>query len=518
MKINNEENIGIDVNIDKELSNPNEGKVNEDIDINLEDDNENINTTMPKAEQLEIVDDSNPSTTINIPQNEKLNLNQNTNNMNKELEERYNKFQEHQHHHHYHGRHGIKNKIKIKIMSFLYFLDFTFSNTIDNVSSSLDLAIAKIELPSFVKRIIHTKQIMLWIYIINTNFLLSKVEKSYFLNQLFKYNLYSFIISVIILNIHFYLSQNNLYLKEDKQLENYAISRNPQIKGNKCFACKVIICMRAHHCDYCNKCVIKFHLHSHWFNLCIGSCNELIYTITLFVTCFYFLISFYISIYLIFFLNQNLHIYKIPIYTWTFISIYVIVKLLQFTYKFVFKILFNNLTYAETLNNRLTYLLKDYSRNFYNPFEKSFFKTLWEMIINTLNINIYKQSLNEENNYIPINESTSTELIEDNDNPVDFEQEIKAFKLILKLKEPFKTFISKDGHVHKKTNGFEINNWNLLRIYTVMDLSNSPFAEILYLNAEKTIQQYSQYSKQNQMMMQNQNQNQEQIQNQNENS
>ena len=51
-----------------------------------------------------------------------------------------------------------------------------------------------------------------------------------------------------------------------------------------------------------------------------------------------------------------------------------------------------------------------------------------------------------------------------------------------------------------------------------MDLSNSPFAEILYLNAEKTIQQYSQYSKQNQMMMQNQNQNQEQIQNQNENS
>ena len=144
------------------------------------------------------------------------------------------------------------------------------------------------------------------------------------------------------------------------------------------------------------------------------------------------------------------------------------------------------------------------------------------MIFNTLNINIYKQSLNEDNNYIPINESTPTELIEENDNNVDFEQEIKAFKLILKLKEPFKTFISKDGHVHKKTNGFEINNWNLLRIYTVMDLSNSPFADIVYLNAEKSIQQYSQYAKQNQMMMQNQNQiqnqNQEEIQNQNENS
>ena len=514
MKINNNETIGIDVNIDKELSNPQEIKPNEDLEINLEDDNENINTSMPKAEQLEIVDDSTPTTTINIPPNEKLNLNQNNNNMNKELEERYNQY--HQHHQHYHGRHNVKDKLRMKILSFFYFLDFTFSNTINNISSSIDLTIAKIELPSFVKRIIHTKQIMLWVYIINSNFLLSKVEKSDFLNKLSKYNLYSFIISVIILNIHFYLNQKNLFLKEDKQLENYAMSRNPQIKGNKCFYCNVIICMRARHCDYCNKCVLKFHLHSHWFNLCIGSCNELIYVITLFVTCFYFLISFYISIYLIFFLNQNLRIYKIPIYTWTFISIYVIVKLLQFTYKFVFKILFNNLTYAETLNNRLTYLLKDYSRNFYNPFEKSFFKTLWEMIINTLNINIYKQSLNEENNYIPINESTSTELIEDNDNPVDYEQDLKAFKLMLKLKEPFKTFISKEGHIHKKVNGFEVNNWNLLRIYTVMDLSNSPFADILYVNAEKTLQQYSLYSKQNMKNMENQNQ--EQMKNQNENS
>ena len=83
MKINNNETIGIDVNIDKELSNPQEIKPNEDLEINLEDDNENINTSMPKAEQLEIVDDSTPTTTINIPPNEKLNLNQNNNNMNK---------------------------------------------------------------------------------------------------------------------------------------------------------------------------------------------------------------------------------------------------------------------------------------------------------------------------------------------------------------------------------------------------------------------------------------------------
>ena len=138
------------------------------------------------------------------------------------------------------------------------------------------------------------------------------------------------------------------------------------------------------------------------------------------------------------------------------------------------------------------------------------------MIINTLNINIYKDSINEENNYIPINESPSTELIDENDNSYDYEQDLKAFKLMLKLKEPFKTFISKEGHIHKKVNGFEVNNWNLLRIYTVMDLSNSPFADILYVNAEKTLQQYSLYSKQNMKNMENQNQ--EQMKNQNENS
>ena len=213
---------------------------------------------------------------------------------------------------------------------------------------------------------------------------------------------------------------------------------------------------------------------------------------------------------------KNLGSYKIPIYTWTFISIYVIFKLIQFTYKFIYKIVFCNLTYAETLNKKLTYLLKDYSRQFYNPFKKTFFKTLWEMIINTLNINIYKDSINEENNYIPINESPSTELIDENDNSYDYEQDLKAFKLMLKLKEPFKTFISKEGHIHKKVNGFEVNNWNLLRIYTVMDLSNSPFADILYVNAEKTLQQYSLYSKQNMKNMENQNQ--EQMKNQNENS
>ena len=73
---------------------------------------------------------------------------------------------------------------------------------------------------------------------------------------------------------------------------------------------------------------------------------------------------------------------------------------------------------------------------------------------------------------------------------------------MLKLKEPFKPFISKDNHVYKKINGNEIANWNRLRLYTVFDLTNSPFADILYLQAEKSIEQYNQMQKQ--MEMQNQ--------------
>jgi hypothetical protein len=262
------------------------------------------------------------------------------------------------------------------------------------------------------------------------------------------------------------------------------------------------------------QCVVKFHFHSHFFNICVSASNELIYAFTLIGTLIFLYISFIISIYLIIYYNNNLHGYKLPLHTWTFVSFYLIFKVTKFSYDF-FKCLLSGLSFLEKDNFRLTYLKKNYKESF-NPFEKSFCNIIWEIIVNCFNINIYKET--ELDNYVPINESSSDEILESRDMPLNFEQEIKAFKLILKLKEPFKTFISKDGHVHKKTNGFEVNNWNLLRIYTVMDLSNSPFAEILYLNAEKTIQQYSQYSKQNQMMMQNQNQNQEQIQNQNENS
>ena len=73
--INNEDTIGINVNIGKPTNNP-QIEAKEDIDINLDDDL--IQSNMPQAEQLEIIDDT-PLTSINIPQ-ETTPIKNNTNN------------------------------------------------------------------------------------------------------------------------------------------------------------------------------------------------------------------------------------------------------------------------------------------------------------------------------------------------------------------------------------------------------------------------------------------------------
>ena len=80
------------------------------------------------------------------------------------------------------------------------------------------------------------------------------------------------------------------------------------------------------------------------------------------------------------------------------------IKHISYTYDFFKSILFENLTYVENKNIRLTYLLKDY-RQFCGPFKKSFFKNILKIIINAFNNDIYKMKELEKDNYIPIEES-----------------------------------------------------------------------------------------------------------------
>ena len=105
MKIYNEDTIGIDVNIGKPTNNS-QTVAKEDIDINLDDDF--IQSNMPQAEQLEIIDDT-PLTTINIPQettpindnsnNQNQNFNQNQQNNNQNIHQHNNQYNHHQHNH-----------------------------------------------------------------------------------------------------------------------------------------------------------------------------------------------------------------------------------------------------------------------------------------------------------------------------------------------------------------------------------------------------------------------------------
>ena len=158
------------------------------------------------------------------------------------------------------------------------------------------------------------------------------------------------------------------------------------------------------------------------------------------------------------------------------------IKHISYTYDFFKNILFENLTYVENENTRLTYLLKDY-RQFYNPFKKSFFKTILEIIVNAFNIDIYKMKELEKDNYIPIEESPNEKI--DYDTPImSPEEELKSCRLMLKLREPFKPFVSKEGHIHMRIDGTNVTNWNILRIFSVLELSNSPFNGLIYSLAE----------------------------------
>ena len=513
MKINNEDTIGIDVNIGKPTNNS-QTVAKEDIDINLDDDF--IQSNMPQAEQLEIIDDT-PLTTINIPQettpindnsnNQNQNFNQNQQNNNQNIHQHNNQCNHHQHNHgennhqhnvhmenlynfNYHGpncqcqQHKMSKFqiLKYKILYYCYMIDGMIEGIFNRIIIPIEQTFYSLILPEFIVRICSPRHILFWIFIYFSNYLLSKSKSNELIDNIIKYNSYSIILSIFIFYVDYFLIKKNLYYQQDKQLENYCLNRNPQIKVNQCQKCKSIASMRTFHCMNCDKCVIKFQTHSLWFNICIGAANELFYSITLITIFLNFSITLIIFIYISNFYSDSLLYYKLSFNIWIFVILYMNIKHISYTYDFFKNILFENLTYVENENTRLTYLLKDY-RQFYNPFKKSFFKTILEIIVNAFNIDIYKMKELEKENYIPIEESPNEKI--DLDNPImSPEEELKSYRLMLKLREPFKPFVSKEGHIHMRIDGTSVTNWNILRIFSVLELSNSPFNDLIYSQAE----------------------------------
>ena len=67
----------------------------------------------------------------------------------------------------------------------------------------------------------------------NIQYLFYSIERISFLNNLNIYFLKLFIISIIGLNIYFYIYSDRLFIQKDEELEKFILKRNPQMKKGK---------------------------------------------------------------------------------------------------------------------------------------------------------------------------------------------------------------------------------------------------------------------------------------------
>ena len=397
-----------------------------------------------------------------------------------------------QHQHQHQHQHDFSNPKYLYnyILNLLKYANMRIQHTFSSLTNSLDMTLQNSGLNVFLKGYVHSKQVFLLIYIFNIQYLLSVVDKISFLNFLNQNTKVFMILSVILLYIHYYFFRKKLFIEKDEELEKFVMKRNPQLKKGRCEECTTLKTMRSNHCLYCNKCVKKFHLHSDWFNICIGANNELVYAIALFFINLYFFISNIIFWYYIL-IRSDLLSYLTFVFTiFGLVGIYVIYISGKFLYQYIFECLFINLTWWEKLSQRrLTYLFGDNGqRSYFNPFNKGIQRNLEEMLINMFDIDIYSE-------YKNFNSQNLSEIIEENDNNANNEEEkfdifndIQNFKLMLKLVEHFDPLISSKGNIHKFVDGKEIINWNRLYIYTIFEVINSPFKDMLLKQAKFVIE------------------------------
>ena len=383
---------------------------------------------------------------------------------------------------------SLKNPKYLYYMAknYIYYGNRMIQQFYSNLSNTLDFSISRSNINPLIKKFLRTKQIILIIYIINIQYLLSTVEKIKILNYLNNNSILLMFISIFIFYLHHYFFKNKLYLEKDEDIEKFVLKRNPQINKGKCQECDIIKIMRSNHCLYCNKCIKKYSFHSDWFNICIGANNELIYGITLLFILYYLFITNIIFWYYILFRRDLLNYLFLIFFIFSIIGLYINFNCASFFYSYTFKCLFVNLSVYEKNNSqRLTYLYGNTFRNqLFNPFNKGFQRNLEELFINMFDVDIYK----EYKNYGCQNLS---EIIEDNNKEEDDNKfdEMNQFKLILGLSEHFDPIISNKENIYKLVDGKEIINWNRLYLFTVFDVINSPFKDNMLKQAKFQMQQ-----------------------------
>ena len=398
--------------------------------------------------------------------------------------------------HYYHQNHNFRNPkyIFYFILQYLKIINQQIQQFYGGLCLTLDMFIRNSNYHPLIKKILHTKQILLLIYIFDIQYLLSSIENIYFLKFLNKITLNSMIFFIICLYVHYYFYNDKLFLKKDEEMEKYILKRNPQMKKCKCQECDLLKVMRSNHCFFCKKCVHKFQLHSDWFNMCIGSTNELLYATTLLFVNIYIFISNIIFWFYILFRADLLNYLFLIFSLFAVVGIYILFNSIIFFYYFIFENLFTNLTLYEKNNSRrLTYLWEN-SRNkkFFNPFNKGIQRNLEEMWINLFDMDIYSD-------YKKFTCQNLTEIIDDEDKEKKVEDEFDEFddmisyKLMIRLTEHIDPLITSKGNIYKFVDGKEIINWNRLMLFTAFDIINSPFKDYMVKYAKNMLIQRELY-------------------------
>ena len=377
-------------------------------------------------------------------------------------------------------------------LEYIKYINHIFLEIFNGLTMTIDNLIKQSDIPEIIKRIIHCKQILIIINMINTQYLLSSIEGIDFLNNLNIITLRLMVFSIILLNIHYNIFGNKQFLEKDEELENFAIKRNPKLKEGRCENCHLLRICRSGHCYFCDKCVKKFHLHSDWFNMCIGASNELLYAITLCFTILYIFVSNIIFWYYLLVRTDILNYLTLVFTLFAVIGLSIIVNSFQFLYSFIFQNIFVNLTlYERQFTRRLTYLWKDERlTNFFNPFNKGLQRNLEEMFINLFDVDIYCQYKNGANQHL--SEIIDDEKINNHEEENNISDDIGTFKLMIKLSEYFDPFITNKGNIYKFVDGNEIINWNRLIIFTPFDIINSPYKVLMVKTAKNMIQRKEQ--------------------------
>ncbi len=385
---------------------------------------------------------------------------------------------------------------KPKLHKFLLMLALRYVNMVNeiiirfftSICMSFDTFIMKSNFPPLLKRILHTQQILIIIYIFNIQYLLSFIEGIPILVSLNKISFYLMALSIAGLYCHYYYFKDRLFLQKDDEIEQFMYKRNPQLEENgKCERCNIIKVMRSNHCFYCDRCVLKYQFHSEWYNICIGACNELIYAIALTFTNLYFVITNLIFWFYVLIRPDILYYLVLVFVLFAIIGLYILFNILKFYKSFILDNLLANLTvYESKMSRRLTYLWSTDRMSLFNPFNKGFQRNLEELWINFLDIDIYA----DYKNYASQNLGEVFDDEKEEEEDMNDFYNIGGFKLILKLSDHVDPFVSSKGNIYKFVDGKEIINWNRLMVFTAFDVINSPFKDMMIKRAKFSLAEY----------------------------